>query len=341
MRKLLLVMLVVSLGVVLAVSFVGFGDQGKIQIGVLGKSQCSYWDVVRMGMEAAAAKYPNVVATFYAPTTEDINKQIDTVEGWIAAGYKGIALAPSDPNAMKPVIKEALSKGIAVSTEDTDAPGTGRLFYLGTSNYTAGYRAGMIMKKLLNGKGKVAILTGSLTALNSLQRIKGFEDAIAGTDIQVIKPILNDKEDITQAMDLTETAVTNNPDMNGMFAVYAVSSDGAAKALKAVGATDRVKLVSFDYTDAHLQQLNEGLTDAIIAQRQYFMGYESVVLLELINRIGWENVKIFLPKASNGDYIIDTGVDTITKTGEYADYSLKGYVDMLNKLGIPHKFQLP
>ena len=57
---------------------------------------------------------------------------------------------------------------------DDDSPLTGTstpLLYLGTPNTDAGKKAGEAMKTVLGGKGDVAILTGSLTAANALQRM--------------------------------------------------------------------------------------------------------------------------------------------------------------------------
>ena len=109
----------------------------KIRIGVLGKSVHTYWDVVRLGMEDAAKKL-DVDATFFVPPTEDIQKQMETLQTWIAMGFDGISFAPSDPDSVIPTIKKATDAGIYCISQDTDSPGSDRLCYIGTSNYAAG-----------------------------------------------------------------------------------------------------------------------------------------------------------------------------------------------------------
>lgn len=300
----------------------------KIRIGLLGKSVHPYWDVVRRGMEDAAEKL-DVDATFYVPPSEDITKQIETLETWIGMGIDGISFAPSDPDAVVSVIKKAMNRGIPCISIDTDAPKSGRLCYIGTDNYTAGKIAGEKMAEILKGKGKVAICTGSITAMNSLERIEGFKNAVSEyPDIEIIEPVLVDYEDTARAVELAETALLDNPDLDAFYGVYAFNGPSAAKAVKAAGKVGKVHIVCFDTTEEHLSLIEEGVIDATVGQRQYFMGYLSVVVLANMVRVGVENTMLLLPKNEKGDAIIDTGVDVVTVD------NLKDYVKLLEKWGV-------
>lgn len=287
-----LVVLAAILGVIGGLVFGGMAQ--KIEIGVLGKCIHPYWDVVRIGTEAAAKRFPDVEATFWVPPIEDIPAQVSTVEAWIAAGYDALSLAPSDPGALTPVIKRALGTGIPVITHDTDAPGTGRYFYLGTGNYAFGRAAGEAMVALLGGpeaaKGKkVIIITGSLTALNSLERMRGFRDVVEPVGVNVVE-ILNDREDVSLAVSLVEAALAAYPDLAGIYGVYAASTTGLARALEAAGKTEEIIGVGVDTIKEHLEFLQKGALDTVVGQRQYFMGYHSVTLLRLVTKVGMEKV---------------------------------------------------
>jgi ribose transport system substrate-binding protein len=321
---------------IIAVVVFGFSSgcgKKEIQYGVLGKSVGPYWEVVKKGAEDAG-KELGVKVTVFMPQKEDIPQQIETVETWISMGFNGIAVAPSDPEALVSPVNSAMGKGIPAITIDTDAPNSDRICYMGTDNYTAGKVAGKKMAEILGGKGKVAIATGSLTAMNSLERIKGFEDAIKEyPEIKIIEPILCDNEETSKAVELAETALLNNPDLNGFFGVYAFNGPSAAKAVKSAGRTGQVHIVSFDVTDEHLYLINEGVIDATIAQRQYLMGYGGVKILHSINKKGKEATLDSLPKNEEGDCIIDTGVEVVSKE------NLKEYVEMMDKWGIAHTFK--
>ncbi len=302
---------------------------GKLTIGVIGKSVHPYWSQVEQGVKAAG-KALGVETRFFVPSKEDINAQLQMLESFIAQGFAGIAIAPSDPTAVIPTIKKALEMGIPVITLDTDSPKSGRYVYIGTDNYSAGYIAGTIMKKLLNGKGKVVIGTGSLTAMNSLQRIQGFKDAIKDTDIEIVD-ILNDEEDGARALSLAESALNAHPDLDAFFGVYAYNGPSQALAVKNAGKAGKIKIVCFDTTPDILQYVKEGVINATMGQRPYMMGYLSVTVLYLMNKIGVTNTLMMLPKVGN-DYVIDTGVDVVTPD------NLDEYLKMMEDLGIPIKF---
>jgi ribose transport system substrate-binding protein len=228
-----------------------------------------------------------------------------------------------------------MEKGVPAITIDTDSPNSKRLCYIGTDNYTAGVAAGEEMAEILNGKGKVAVATGSLTAMNSLERIRGFEDAIGKyTDIEIIKPILCDNEETSRAVELAETALLNNSNLDAFFGVYAFNGPSAAKAVKAAGKKGEVHIVSFDVTDEHLYLIDEGLIDATIAQKQYLMGYEGVKIIHNMVENGVQETLNSLPKNEEGDCIIDTGVDVVTKE------NLKEYLKIMDKWGVEHSFKL-
>ncbi|MFC1716724.1 sugar ABC transporter substrate-binding protein, partial [Candidatus Poribacteria bacterium] len=95
----------------------------------------------------------------------------------------------------------------------------------------------------------------------------------------------------------------------------------------------KVHIVAFDTTDEHLFMINDGLIDAAIGQRQYFMGYLSVVALRDMVQAGKEATMMLMPKTEDGDVIIDTGVDVVTKD------NLADYVKMLDKWGVKHEFK--
>ena len=304
----------------------GYAPPPKLKVAVIGKSVHPYWANVETGVADAAAKL-GVQADFFVPTQEDIAAQINTMEGYIAQGYDGIAVAPSDPKAMEATIQAAMDAGIPVITLDTDAPDSVRLAYVGTSNLAAGVVAGQEMAKLLPDGGTVAFGTGSLTALNSLERMEGFRQGM-GDNITVVEPVNNDKEDSATALELANATLVAHPDLAGAFGVYAYNGPAWAKAVKEQGKEGEVKIVAFDATDEHIAFLKEGVIDVLVAQREYFQGYKSVELLTLMAQKGIEGGMAEYGVPDNK--IVDTGVDVVTLD------TLADYDATLTALGIPH-----
>jgi ribose transport system substrate-binding protein len=299
-----------------------------MKIVVIGKSVHPYWSNVEKGTVAAGEDL-GVEVVFFVPPKEDVAAQIQTMETYIAQGVTGIAIAPSDPSALEPVMQEAADAGIFVTTLDTPpVEDSVSLVYIGTDNYTAGTIAGETMAELLPEGGKVGIGRGSDTALNALQRTDGFLKGIEGTDIEALEPV-NDKEDAATALQLANSVISANPDLAGAFGVYAYNGPAWATAIKEAGKVGVIKLVSFDATTDIINGIKDGVIDATIAQREYDMGYKSVEIIKLMAEKG---VDAALSEMGAVDGIIDTGVDVITAA------TLKDYEAMLDSKGIPHEW---
>ena len=298
---------------------------------VIGKSVHPYWSNVEKGVIAAAEDLGLGAeqAIFFVPQQEDVAAQIETMETYIAQGVTGIAIAPSDPNALEPVMKKAAEAGIIVTTLDTPpVEGSVSQVYIGTDNYTAGQAAGEAMAQLLPEGGTVGIGRGSDTALNALQRTDGFLEAIQGTGIEALEPV-NDQEDAARALELANSVLSANPDLAGAFGVYAYNGPAWATAIKEAGRVGLTRLVCFDATTDIINGIKEGVIDATVAQREFDMGYKSVQLILLMTTKG---VDAAMSEMGVVDGIIDTGVDIITPA------TLKDYEAGLDAKGIPHEW---
>jgi ribose transport system substrate-binding protein len=303
----------------------------EFRVVVIGKSVHPYWSNVESGIHAAARDLGlrDDQVVFFVSPTEDVTKQIETMETYIAQGVTGIAVAPSDPSALEPVMQKAYEAGIIVTTLDTPpVDDSVSLVYIGTNNYAAGKVAGEKMAELLPDGGTVAIGRGSDTALNALQRTEGFVEAVAVVGVTTLEPV-NDKEDAAQALELANSALSANPDLAGAFGVYAYNGPAWATAIREADRVDEIKLVCFDATTDIINGIKEGVIDATVAQREFDMGYKSVKLIYLISTKGQEAA---LDEMGVEDGVIDTGVDVITQA------NLKNYETQLDARGIPHKW---
>jgi ribose transport system substrate-binding protein len=303
----------------------------EFKVVVIGKSVHPYWSNVEKGVRAAAKDLGlrDDQAIFFVPPKEDVAAQTQTMETYIAQGATGIAVAPSDPNALEPTMKKAADAGLIVTTLDTPPiKGSVSLVYIGTDNFSAGQAAGAAMAKLLPNGGKVGIGRGSDTALNALQRTDGFKDAVKGTKITTLEPV-NDKEDAAQALSLANSVLSANPDLAGAFGVYAYNGPAWATAIKEAKKVGVIKLVSFDATTDIINGIKEGVIDATVAQREFDQGSKSVQLIYKIWKDGKDKAMADMGVKAG---IIDTGVDVVTAA------TLKDYEATLDKKGIPHEW---
>ncbi|GAK52784.1 ABC transporter, periplasmic sugar binding protein [Candidatus Moduliflexus flocculans] len=243
-----------------------------------------WYDVVRAGAEKAAAEFKErgitVEVRFDAPPVADISEHLKKIEANISARPDGLAIACLDPATNTQLINDAVNAGLNVITFDTDAPQSLRPLYVGhANNFQDGYDLGEYLAKAIGGKGKVGILSGSLTAPNHVERVNGFKKAMENyKDIQIVfeQP---DNDDLQKAVDLTESALQANPDLNGIFCCNASNPIGAAQAIKNAGKVGQVHIVGMDDLPETLQFIKDGVIDVVKAQRQWDIGYWSVVYM--------------------------------------------------------------
>jgi ribose transport system substrate-binding protein len=262
-----------------------------------------YWDACRKGMETRAREL-GVQAEFLGPDTADAAKQVAIFESVVVRKPAGIAISPNDPNTVAESIARARAAGIPVITWDADAPDSQRIAYVGTDNVAAGRTAGEALVKTIGGKGKVALLTGSLTALNANQRIEGFRDALKAHPEMSIVAIEATEDSIATGISKAEALLQAHPDLAAIFGVTGSGVPGAAGAVKQAGKCDKVQVVGFDVVPQGIELMKEGCADVLVSQRPYGMTVQALDLLRAL--------KSGKPAPST---FVDTGVDVVLPAG--------------------------
>lgn len=255
--------------------------KGPLTIVFVPKVVHPWYEVVEAGAQKAAAEFKQagieVKVIFDAPAVADINEHIKKIEANISRRPDGLAVACLDPATDTQSINDALKAGLRVSTFDTDCPDSGRIMYVGhNKDQQDGYDLGQFLAKTIAGKGKVGILSGSLSAPNHRNRIIGFKKAMSehsGIEITFDRP---DNDDLQKAVDLTENALQANPDLVGMFGCNASAPIGAARAVKNAGKAGKVHIVGMDDLPEAVDFVKTGVIDALKAQRQWEIGYWTV-----------------------------------------------------------------
>ena len=316
--------LVVAVAVVALLLVLGRGKEpSAMRFALVPKSVGHpYWEGVREGMEAAASE-KNVQALFHGPPEASVEEQLKIIEDLMTQGYDGIGISPNDPNAVKEVIARAIQMGIAVVTFDSDSPGSRRLLYIGTDNRQAGRIAGQQMIQLLGAKKAgeaegdllVQIVGGMQGAWNLAERMEGFKEAVAGTNIKLCDDLYNEENPDT-ALQVAENAINAHPNLRGFFCSNAFGGPGAALAIK--GALQRgkikpgqIRVVAFDTTDDILNYIEEGIIDCTLAQQTRNMGRLSI---EHLLRFATEHdERGSFARPAKGSDIVDTGVAVVRR----------------------------
>ena len=119
------------------------------------------------------------------PAESDVQAQIAQIEDQIAKGVDGIALAPTDPNALAPVVDAAKAKGIPVVFVDTKGINEGVTF-IGTNNEAGAKLAADYICENVEQGSEVAILQGIITQSTGQARADGAKAGLDGCGLKVV-----------------------------------------------------------------------------------------------------------------------------------------------------------
>lgn len=258
-----------------------------------------------MADQLSASGPYDVEVIIAGPVSADAVEQARVIDDLIARQVDGIAVSCNDPTACIDPIDRAVAAGIPVMTWDSDSPESRRFTYLAIDNYAAGKQAAILLAEALEGKGKVAVLTGVPGGLNLEQRVAGFSDGLqAYPELSIVATVASN-EDISRGVQGVEEVMQAHPDLRGWFfaGMWPLFADrGAMPLWEAASHAGTLKTVAFDTLPLELELLRDGYLEALIGQKYWGWGADSIQILYdyLVHQ------REFPPT-------IDTGMDIVTR----------------------------
>jgi ribose transport system substrate-binding protein len=246
-----------------------------------------WYDVVQEGgkyaVEELAKQGVKVNMIWDQPPKAEVADQNARIEANIGRQPDGLAVACLDAATNNELLKESVKAGIPTITFNSYCDDA--FPFIGPkSSEQDGADLAEFLAKRIGGKGNIAILAGSLTAPDHVQRITGFKKVLANyPDIKVVfeQP---DNDVLETAVTLTEQALSANPDLVGIFGSNASNPIGAARAVDGAGLSGKVAIVGMDDLPEAVDFVCKGTIDALKAQRQWDMGYWGVKYLVALNQ---------------------------------------------------------
>ena len=279
----------------------------KLRFAIIPKAlDIPVFNYAKLGAERAAAEFGDVEVLWNAPVSADQLKQKEILESYITQRVDGIAISSLNGEFLRDTINRAIDAGIPVTTWDSDAPSSRRIAFYGVDDRASGRILGEQAIKLLNGKGKVALIT-SMGAANLQNRLDGAREALAEAPGIEIVEVYDIKEDVIRCAEIIATGSRRYPDLAAWVSVggWPVFTKNALAGVDPA----RTKVISFDTVSPALDLLREGKVQVLLGQKYFGWGSESIKLLH-----GIKNGRMPAP------VIIDSGVDVVTKDNveEYA-----------------------
>jgi len=249
----------------------------KHRLAFVTNNASPFWVIARKGTEKAAQDIPDIQVEFRIPADGTAAEQQRQVDDLLAQKIEGIAISPVDPKNQVEMLNRAAGQTLVV-TQDSDAPDSNRVCYIGTDNVGAGRQAGQLVKEALPNGGKIMVFVGVLDAANAAQRYQGLKEALAGSNVQIID-VRTDATDRVRAKSNASDTLVNYPDVAGMVGLWSYNGPAILSAVKDANKTDKVKIIAFDEEDETLAGVKSGEIYATVVQQPYEFGYRSMELM--------------------------------------------------------------
>lgn len=197
---------------------------------------------------------------------DDTAKQLNDVEDLLSKGIDILALPPRELEASAPALAAAKAKGVPVFLVDRSAKGeagTDFVTVMSSNFIKQGQQGADWILARTGGEAKVVELTGTPGASASIERSKGFNDAVA--DKPGIKVIARQSANFDQATAqqvMEQIIQSTGGDIDVVYTSADVMALGAIAALEsagiAVGGEDGVIVTGMDGNRAALQSIFDG-----------------------------------------------------------------------------------
>jgi rhamnose transport system substrate-binding protein len=192
----------------------------------------------------------------------DVTLQVQTLENFITQRPDAIILAAIDLNAVAPVLKQARSQGIVVTTFDADAAEDARDMFFNQLSYKQAAKT-MLDCALMDAPegGEIAFVAASPTSPNHTAHIKFMKEYIANDPkYQVFKVVDTQyaNDDDAKSFDVAVNLMQAHPNLKVIISSSAVSAPAGARAIVSSGKQGQVFSTGFALPSAISSYIKDG-----------------------------------------------------------------------------------
>jgi ribose transport system substrate-binding protein len=261
-----------------ALLFAACRQSRRKTIGVIPKATSHlFFESVHAGVDQAGRDF-SVDVLWNGPNEEtEHSRQIQIVDAMVVRHVDALAISATDERALAAPVQRAIDAGIPVAVFDSGVNVSGYVSFIATDNFAAGCTAARRLAALLNNSGQVGMVMHKPGGTSTVLREEGFEQT-AAKEFPRLSIVARQygMADRAKARAAAENMLTAHPTLGGMFASSEASSLGAIQAIQSRGLSGKVKLITFDFSEAHVDALKDGTIDIMLVQEPFRLGYEAV-----------------------------------------------------------------
>ena len=264
-----------------------------------------FWKALILGARMAAKEY-NADIEIKAPAEEnDVEGQNQLLKESIKEKPDAILFSPSSFTESDELLKEAKEKKIKISFIDSYVDEPLQDLTVATDNLEAGELLGKFAASLLEPEDQIAIVSHVKGVSTAVEREEGFRKGLGDLADNIVEVVYcNSRYELSRQ--LTIELMEKYPDLEMIAGMNEYSSVGAARAVKASGAKDRIVVVGVDSSQEAVQLMENGVFKGLVVQKAFKMGYLGVK----------ETVRMLRGKSYQKD--VNSGCQLVTPENMYS-----------------------
>lgn len=233
-----------------------------------------FFEAANEGAQEAAAELGGVEIIYTGPTDTTAEGQIEVLNSLIAQNVDAIAVSANDTDALVPILKRAMSRGIPVVSWDSGVAPEGRMMHLDPSS--PALIGNMILKMAadhLPEGGEVALLSATTTSTAQNRWIEEMTAVLpnyAGIDLvaTVYGDDLADKS-YREAVGLMQSY----PDLDAIISPTSVGIVAAAQAVVDQGKLGEVNVTGLGLPSEMAGAIHSGASESFAIWNPIDLGY--------------------------------------------------------------------
>ncbi|WP_380058255.1 rhamnose ABC transporter substrate-binding protein [Falsihalocynthiibacter sp. SS001] len=238
-----------------------------------------FFEAAAKGAEEAAAELGDVEIIYTGPTDTTAEGQIEVINALIAQQVDAIAVSSNDTDALVPVLKKAMQRGITVISWDSGVAPEGRELHLNpSSNPLIGNMIVKLAADHLPDGGDVAVLSATTTSTNQNIWIEEMNKVLPNYEgINVVGTVYGDDladKSYREANGLMQTY----PDLKAIIAPTSVGIVAAAQAVADAGKIGEVNVTGLGLPSEMAGAIESGASKSFAIWNPIDLGYSATML---------------------------------------------------------------
>ena len=238
------------------------------------------WFVVLGESAAAKARELGYEAVIY-DSQNNSAREAEHFDNIIAMGYQAILFNPTDADGSVLNVTRARDAGIPTFCIDREINSRdAAVTQLLSDNFTGCVKLGQYFVQEMNKKGRYVEILGLVGDNNTWNRSRGFHSVVDEFPDLVMVAQQSADFDRNRAMEVMETIMQAQPDIDAVFAGNDAMALGAYQAILSAGKTDEIKVFGFDGADDALRSIAGNRMSATVMQFPVMMAEMAAVLAD-------------------------------------------------------------